>query len=57
MFGFLKKKLTESVEKLSDKIKKKDVEAPEKPAEKIEEVKKVEKPKKKMWMIWNSSPP
>ena len=43
MFGFLKKKLSESVEKLSEKIRKKEVEAP---VEKIEEVKKpVEKPK------------
>ncbi|NIO20163.1 MAG: signal recognition particle-docking protein FtsY [Candidatus Aenigmarchaeota archaeon] len=42
MFGFLKKKLSESVEKLSEKIKKKEVE------EKIEKVEKpVEKPKPK----------
>lgn len=46
MFGFLKKKLSESVEKLSEKIKKKEAEAPaEKPVEKIE---KVEKPAEKL---------
>ena len=45
MFGFLKKKLSESVEKLSEKIRKKEAEAP---VEKIEEVKKpIEKPEPK----------
>jgi fused signal recognition particle receptor len=47
MFGFLKKKLSESVEKLSEKIKKKEAEAPaEKPSEKPPIPKPVEKPKK-----------
>lgn len=44
MFGFLKKKLSESVEKLSDKIKKKEAEAP---PEKAEEIKKAERPVEK----------
>lgn len=43
MFGFLKKKLSESVEKLSEKIKKKEAEAPVEKIEKLE--KKPEKPK------------
>lgn len=54
MFGFLKKKLSESVEKLSEKIRKKEAEAPaekiekvEKPAEKVEPKKEVKKPEKK----------
>lgn len=54
MFGFLKKKLSESVEKLSEKIRKKEVEAPvekieevEKPIEKPEPKKEIKKPEKK----------
>ncbi|NIP40899.1 MAG: signal recognition particle-docking protein FtsY [Candidatus Aenigmarchaeota archaeon] len=56
MFGFLKKKLSESVEKLSDKIKKKEEEKPvekpkpKKPVEKLEvtkpPVKKSKRPEK-----------
>ncbi len=46
MFGFLKKKLSESVEKLSEKIKKKEAEAP---VGKVEEVRKpVGKPVRKV---------
>jgi fused signal recognition particle receptor len=50
MFGFLKKKLSESVEKLSDKIKKREEEAPvERPVEmpKPPKVKKKIKPERK----------
>ncbi|MEE9323517.1 MAG: signal recognition particle-docking protein FtsY [Candidatus Aenigmarchaeota archaeon] len=55
MFGFLKKKLSESVEKLSEKIKKKDVvkkpvekiERVEKPVERAEPKKDVKRPEKK----------
>ncbi len=54
MFGFLKKKLSESVEKLSDKIRKKEVEEitrekterAKKPVEKLKPEKKAKKPGK-----------
>ena len=53
MFGFLKKKLSESVEKLSEKVKSKEAE--ERPAEKTEKVEKPE-PRKEIRKPEKSKP-